>query len=193
MYSQVGQDKFAIDMLNGKNNGVYVEIGAYHSIDISNTYMLEKDYGWTGVSFEIVQERVNEFNLNRLNKCYAVDATVFDYESLFDRLNLPKQIDYLQVDIEPAANSLMALLALPLEKYRFSTITFEHDLYTDPNNMAIKEKQKEVLSGLGYVLYRENVAEPHYGLPFEDWWIDPKVVTYPQVYPQKNVTDNIIR
>jgi hypothetical protein len=181
-YSQVGQDQFALDMLNSKREGVYVEIGAYHSIDISNTYMLEKDYGWSGVSFEIVQDRVNEFNLNRINKCYQVDATSFDYESLFDRLNLPKQIDYLQVDIEPATNSLMALLALPLEKYRFSTITFEHDLYVDPNNMAIKDRQKELLSGFGYELVRENVTEPYYGLPFEDWWIDPRVVSYPHPY-----------
>ena len=178
-YSQVGQDQFALDMLNNKREGVYVEIGAYHSKEISNTYMLEKEYGWTGVSLEIVQDRVNEFNLNRINKCYQVDATSFDYESLFDRLRLPNQIDYLQVDIEPATNSLMALLALPLEKYRFSAITFEHDLYVDPNNMAIKDRQKELLSGLGYQLFRENVTEPHYGLPFEDWWIDPRVVSYP--------------
>jgi hypothetical protein len=178
-YSQVGQDDFVIQTLNHKNNGVYVEIGAYHSIDISNTYMLEKDYGWTGVSFEIVQDRVNEFNLNRVNKCYIGDATVFDYESLFDRLNLPKQIDYLQVDIEPAENSLKALFALPLEKYRFSVITFEHDLYVSPNNMAIKNKQKELLYGLGYELVRED-ASGHPDYPFEDWWIDPTVVSYPQ-------------
>ena len=177
-YSQVGQDQFAIDMLKEKNNGTYVEIGAYHSKEISNTYMLEKEYGWTGVSFEIDPDRVNEFNANRSNKCYRADATTFDYETLFNSLNLPKQIDYLQVDIDPAGNSLMALLALPLEKYRFSAITFEHDLYVDPSNMAIKDKQKEVLFGLGYVLYRENVTEPYYGLPFEDWWIDPKVVSY---------------
>jgi len=176
-------------MLNNKREGFYVEIGAYHSTDGSNTYMLEKEHGWTGISFEIVQDRVNEFNLNRVNKCYIGDATVFDYESLFDRLSLPKQIDYLQIDIDPAEASLMTLLALPLEKYRFSTITFEHDLYMNPDNMAIKDRQKELLSGLGYELVRENVTEPHYGLPFEDWWIDPTVISY----PQKNVTDNIIR
>lgn len=175
-YSQAGQDKFVLDMLNYKNNGVYVEIGAWHSSDISNTYLLEKDYGWTGVSFEIVQERVDEFNLNRINKCYAADATVFDYEALFDELNLPKRIDYLQVDIEPAKNSLYALMALPLKKYRFSTITFEHDLYIDPNNAKVKRKQKEILSGLGYVLYKENVRETYTNGPFEDWWIDPKAV-----------------
>lgn len=179
-YSQVGQDQFALDMLKNKREGFYVEIGAYHSTDGSNTYLLEKDYGWKGVSFEIIQDRANEFNLNRINKCYQADATEFDYESLFDRLSLPKQIDYLQIDIDPAEASLMALLALPLEKYRFSTITFEHDLYMNPDNMAIKDRQKELLSGLGYQLVKENVAEPYYGLPFEDWWIDPKVVSYPQ-------------
>ena len=177
-YSQVGQDQFAIDMLNGKRDGFYLEIGAYHSSNISNTHMLEKEYGWSGVSFEIEPDRVEEFNLNRSNKCYLADATTFDYESLLDRLNAPKQIDYLQVDIEPATSSLQALLALPLEKYRFSTITFEHDLYADPtNNMDVKNKQKEVLSGLGYKLVRENVTEPFHGLPFEDWWIDPRVIS----------------
>lgn len=178
-YSQVGQDQFVIDMLKGKNNGFYVEIGAWHSKDISNTYMLEKDYGWSGVSFEIVPERVDEFNLNRSNECYLADATIFDYEALFDRLNLPKQIDYLQVDIEPAPNSLKALLALPLEKYRFSVITFEHDLYANPKNIKVKNKQKQVLRNLGYKQVRDNVRDG--ALEFEDWWIDPKVVSYPQV------------
>ncbi len=180
-YSQAGQDQFVIDTLNGKNGGVYIEIGAYHSKDISNTYMLEKDYGWTGLSFEIDKDRANEFNSNRINKCYTVDARTFDYEALFDMLKLPKQIDYLQVDIEPAENSLMALLALPLEKYRFSVITFEHDLYASKSNLAIKNKQKEVLSGLGYILVKEDVVcnSPLY--PFEDWWIDPTVVEHTNI------------
>ena len=173
-FSQVGQDQFVLEMLNKKKNGIYVEIGAYHSRDISNTYLLERDYDWTGVSFEIVQDRVNEFNKNRKSKCYAVDATVFDYKKLFDELNLPKQIDYLQVDVEPAANSLMALLALPLKEYRFSVITFEHDLYESPDHIHVKNQQKRTLMKLGYELIKENVD--HEGRIFEDWWIDPSCV-----------------
>lgn len=180
-YSQVGQDEFVIETLKHKKNGVYVEIGAYHSKDISNTYMLEKDYNWTGISFEIDPKRSKEFNTNRTNKCYTADATNFDYETLFYMLDMPKQIDYLQIDIEPASNSLKALLALPLQKYRFSVITFEHDLYDDPNNIDIKNKQIEVLSDLGYKLVRDNVFDtddrfPGKTYPFEDWWIDPLVL-----------------
>jgi hypothetical protein len=171
-YSQAGQDKFVIDTLKGKTNGLYVEIGAYHSKEISNTYMLEKDYDWSGVSFEIMPDRVEEFNLNRSNRCLLADATKFNYEALFDILQYPKQIDYLQIDIEPAKQSLEALYSLPLDKYRFSVITFEHDLYADPSNIDIKNKQKDLLLGLGYQLAVENVKHEPWGNIFEDWWID---------------------
>lgn len=170
--SQAGQDRFVLESLGYKRNGFYVEIGAYHSKNISNTYVLEKDYDWNGVSFDIAPEFVNEFNLNRKNKCYLADATTFDYEELFDKVNAPKQIDYLQVDIEPASNSLLALIALPLEKYRFSVITFEHDLWYDPKNIEVKNKQKEILLNLGYTLERENALCNHEDYPFEDWWLD---------------------
>jgi hypothetical protein len=170
--SQAGQDKFVLDSLKYKDQGFYVEIGAHHSKNISNTYVLEKYYNWDGVSFEIIPEYVEEFNLNRKNKCYLSDATTFDYESLFDKIGAPKQIDYLQIDIEPAENSLKALMSLPLNKYRFSVITFEHDLYYDINNLEIKNKQKEILFGLGYVLEKENVTCNSDNFPFEDWWLD---------------------
>jgi hypothetical protein len=177
-YSQVGQDDFVIETLNHKTSGVYVEIGAYHSSEISNTYLLEKDYGWRGISFDIDRDRVKEFNDNRINKCYETDATVFDYKKLFDNIGLPKQIDYLQIDIDPSPQSLKALLSLPLNDYRFSVITFEHDIYAHESHFEIKNKQIEVLSGLGYKLIKENVHLGDPNFPFEDWWIDPNVVTY---------------
>jgi len=170
--SQAGQDRFVLQSLDYKHNGFYLEIGAYHSKEISNTYILENQYNWSGVSFDIVPEYVDEFNSNRKNKCYLADATKFDYKTFLNEINAPKQIDYLQIDIEPAENSLQALMALPLEDYRFSVITFEHDLYSDPKNLEIKNKQKEILFNLGYTLEKENVVCNHISLPFEDWWLD---------------------
>ena len=64
-HSQAGQDKFVLESLDYKRNGFYVEIGAFHSKNISNTYVLEQDYNWNGISFEIVPEWTDEFNLNR--------------------------------------------------------------------------------------------------------------------------------
>ena len=50
--SQFNQDKHVIDIYNGKKNGFFVEIGAYDGIESSNTYVLEKEYNWTGLCVE---------------------------------------------------------------------------------------------------------------------------------------------
>jgi FkbM family methyltransferase len=50
--SQLRQDLFALSQLNGKRDGYFVEFGATDGITLSNTYLLEKVYGWKGVLVE---------------------------------------------------------------------------------------------------------------------------------------------
>jgi hypothetical protein len=164
-------------MLDEKQDGFYVEIGAFESKKTNNTYLLETEFNWTGVAFEWLEEPAKNYNQYRKNPCIKADATTFDYLGYFVSNNFPKQIDYLQVDIDPPRDTLNSLKKLPLDEYRFSTITFEHDLYA--GNQDVKEEQKELLSSLGYVLAFENVKVYVPGYPdreFEDWWIDPAVV-----------------
>jgi hypothetical protein len=52
--SQAGQDLFVIAMTQGKNGGTFLEIGANHCKDQSNTYLLEKVFNWSGTSIDIV-------------------------------------------------------------------------------------------------------------------------------------------
>ena len=89
-----------------KRNGVYVEIGADQPKVINNTYLLESEFDWSGVSFELDDDKVTFFNEVRKNKCICADATLYDYKSLFEKRNYPKQIDYLQLDIDPAEGTL---------------------------------------------------------------------------------------
>jgi hypothetical protein len=170
------QESFVLSIFNEKKNGCYVELGAFDSQLGSNTYHLEKDYNWSGVSFEILDDRRSEFTSNRVNPCYG-DALDFNYLNYFEENNFPKQIDYLQVDIDagykedgrPFGNhylTLLGLISLPLTQYRFSVITFEHD-----SNMyftGMRDAQREILDSLGYTLV---VREIH-----EDWWVDPNVL-----------------
>lgn len=177
--SEAGQESFVLNMLDEKRDGYYVEVGTFESKRTSNTWLLETKYGWKGVGFEIVLEYVEEYNANRSNPCIMANAALFDYKTFFDNNNVPKRVDYLQLDIEPAFNTLLALLQIPLKDYRFSVITFEHDLYYDQANAIYKEKQKEILTSHGYVLAVENVKVDAPGWPlreFEDWWVDPEVV-----------------
>ncbi len=172
------QEDFLIKVLKGKREGHYVELGAYHSSKGSNTYLLEKEYDWKGVSFEIVDDWRKEFTENRSNPCMG-DALDFNYISYFEENNFPKQIDYLQVDIDagydylgrPVGNpylTLHGLLAVPLNQYRFSVITFEHDANMYWRNTAMRDAQREILDSYGYSLV---VRQMH-----EDWWVDPNVI-----------------
>ena len=67
-WSQSMQDMFVLSMLDGKRNGVYVEIGADQPRVISNTYLLENNFDWSGVSFELDADKVTYFNSIRKNK-----------------------------------------------------------------------------------------------------------------------------
>lgn len=173
---QANQDSFVLNVLNEKRNGWYVEIGSNHPVIHNNTFLLEVEYGWSGVGFEWDHDLVNIYNGVRKNKCIEADATKFDYLKYFQDNNFPKQIDYLQLDIDPAYQTLEALKRLPLTEYRFSVITYEHDLYADSKNEAIKEESKTILSELGYSLAVENVDDGSSDRIFEDWWIDPSVI-----------------
>lgn len=175
------QEEFVLDLLDNKKEGYYVELGAFHSKNGSNTNKLENEFDWKGVSFEIREEFRKEFNDNRSNPCMG-DALDFNYISYFEENDFPKQIDYLQVDIDAgyrddgrpdgsAYTSLHGLLAVPLNSYRFTVITFEHDANMYWRNIRMRDIQREILDSLGYSLVVRTESE--------DWWVDPSVVDFP--------------
>ena len=171
-WTQAMQDMFVLSMHDGKKNGFYVEIGADLPRIINNSYLLETEYGWKGVSFEYDKDKVNFFNTIRNNKCVCTDATTFDYKSYFEENNYPKQIDYLQLDIDPPSGTFAALKQLPLDDYRFSVITYETDLYSA--GADIQDEEIKIFESYGYELVVRNVCNE--GNPFEDWWVDPNII-----------------
>lgn len=171
-YSQATQDLFVLKMLGNKKYGFYVEIGSGPPVDSNNTYILEKEFGWKGVSIEYDRSLVEGYNMQRTNKSILGDATELDYSIIFNEKDVSPQIDYLSVDIDPATNTLKALQRLPHNEYRFSVITFEHDRYRWGDDIMLKSRN--FLSDLGYELVVSNVNV--FGKDFEDWWIDPTIV-----------------
>lgn len=50
--SQLRQDLFALIALSFKPEGYFVEVGACDGVSMSNTHLLEKEFGWTGILAE---------------------------------------------------------------------------------------------------------------------------------------------
>lgn len=63
--SQIGQDVFSLFSLNWKRNGFFVEFGATNGVDLSNTFLLEKDFGWKGILAEPAKIWHKDLLINR--------------------------------------------------------------------------------------------------------------------------------
>lgn len=50
--SQIFQDLFVLNCLDFKRNGYFVEFGAGDGLELSNTWLLEKTFGWQGIVAE---------------------------------------------------------------------------------------------------------------------------------------------
>jgi len=184
-YSQAHQDLFVRKMLDFKKGGYYLEIGAAEPKQSNNTYILENEEDWIGLSFDIDQTLVNEFNKQRKNPCVCADATTFDLEKALKNNNFPNQIDYLSLDIDPAEVTYKALENIPHNEFRFSVITYEHDCYTSGSEHMLMSRK--FLESLGYVRVVSNVMVC--GRDFEDWYVDPNVI--PEAVFKPFISSNI--
>jgi hypothetical protein len=181
-FSQAWQDIFILSMLDGKRNGRYLEIGGHVPISNNNTYLLHKEFGWSGATVEFDPSHFHRWLSQRPHSHLTIaDALTLDYE--FAMLQWfgadVRRIDYLQLDIDPSFNTLRVLKKLPLEKYRFSVITFETDVYA--GDTRARDESRAILGALGYELVARDVCvffEPAGPdpIPFEDWWVDPQEI-----------------
>jgi tetratricopeptide (TPR) repeat protein len=181
-YSQCYQDMFVLSMIKGKKNGAFVEIGGGDPFYGNNTYLLEREFGWKGISIDIDPNLTEAYKKARPTKVITGDATKLNY----DVLTL-KKYDYLQIDCDPAIVSYEVLLKIPFDRCKFAVITFEHDFYTDENS-GVREKSRMYLESLGYELVASNIAPDKYN-SYEDWWVYPEFCDKAAINKMKNTSD----
>ena len=80
-YAQLFQDMFVLWYLDFKRDGYFVEFGATDGIEISNTYLLEKDYGWNGIVAEPAKVWHEKLSNNR--KCHIDTNCVWHSSNQF--------------------------------------------------------------------------------------------------------------
>jgi len=170
--SQSGQDLFAQLVFNGIEKCSYLEIGSSWPDEISNTYVLEIDRDWRGLSVDIDARTVNAFNKKRSNLAFVADGTSLDYEVFCQENAFEPRFDYLSVDIDPSFQSYFALKKIMSDRINFSIITFEHDKYR--SGYWVQKASSILLSKGGYVRVAKDIRAKNFG-KYEDWWVSSTV------------------
>ena len=176
---QALQDKFVVNVLSEKKNGVFLEIGSNHPISINNSYLLETTYNWKGIMIEYVPSYLFLYKIHRPNSIHIInDATTIDYKDLFEKNNIPLSVDYLQVDLEADNGSTIKTLEKLdreiFDTYKFATVTFEHDIY-HTNTYNTRALSRAIFEKRGYIRVFEDVNNKGVN-PYEDWYVHPDLV-----------------
>lgn len=83
-FSEYKQDQMVLKHYNYKKNGYFVDIGAYNGKDLSNTYVLEKDYDWKGLCFEPLKKEFEMLQKERPNSICINKAVFSESDKEFD-------------------------------------------------------------------------------------------------------------
>ena len=154
-YSSFGEDIAVRHFFKNKKKGFYVDIGCYHPLEGSNTYLLYKD-GWHGLNVDINERSIQLFNVSRkrdLNFNYAISS-----ESKKVKVFYRKQINMLNTIVKKKAltsfkkgfkSSYIKAVTL---NYLFKTANMKNNKI-DFLNIDVEGNELKVLKSLNFKSY----------------------------------------
>jgi hypothetical protein len=185
LHSQLGQEAFVIANCSNVVNPFYLEIGAFHPYEYSNTATFRDHFGWDGLSVDPSLESAKVFEDHGLsNKFLNLGVAATSQEGFFVEngafsetvlenvpesrrikligvkelvIDLPR-ITYLSLDIE--GGELEILLNFPWETVKPLVITVEHNHHLDVKNAMLR-----LLESQGYRRALDSVSN------FESWFV----------------------
>jgi len=169
-YARHFQDMFVLAALDGKRNGLFVELGSGDPYEFNNTALLEEQFGWKGLSVDNSKRMCYNFSAKRKSSITLADAAQINYAQFFRQNCLDTRVDFLRFNAEHA--SIMALENMPFDKYEFNVIQFQHNACWWGEEF--RTKSREILSKIGYILVANDIAVDKKS-NYEDWWLHPNV------------------
>lgn len=88
-FSQLGQDIWVLEQTNYKKKGFFVEFGATDGVLLSNTYLLEKEFGWRGICAEPNPKFLKQLKKNR--NCHISNACIAGVSG--------KEVEFILADV----------------------------------------------------------------------------------------------
>jgi hypothetical protein len=189
-YSQRNQDLFVIDVLNGKQNGTYLDFGCNEPLTINNTYLLESQFNFKGLSFDNDQSLINLWKDSGRNHKNAIcaDLLTYDLKSVLNSFYTENVIDYFSFDLEPPLVTLEVLKNFPFDKFKFRVVTYEHDFYRKYDTL---NPSRKIFLENGYRKISKSYMDSYCLTLYlsEDWWIHPDLVSINEELLDNNITE----
>jgi FkbM family methyltransferase len=159
--AQIFQDLFVQYALRDRRDGFFVEFGATNGVALSNTFLLEKQYGWNGVLAE--PAKIWHADLRKNRNC------ILDFRSVWDKDD--EQLEFNQADIAElstinsfADSDFHAAARRKGEIYSVTTVSLnsllrQHDAPTNIDYMSVDTEGSElkILSAFDFSRYRVRV------------------------------------
>jgi FkbM family methyltransferase len=159
--SQLGQDIFALFELGFKTGGYFVEFGATDGISLSNTYVLEKEFGWRGIIAEPAMRWHKDLKSNR--NCHVELKCVWRDSGSVLTFHETDQGEYSTID-SYSSSDIHNQGRTHGRKYSVSTISLEDllDKYNAPKTIEYlsidtEGSEYEILSGVDFNRYNFRV------------------------------------
>jgi FkbM family methyltransferase len=159
--SQLWQDLFVLCELNFKEGGFFVEFGATDGVNLSNSHLLEKEFGWSGIVAEPARRWVKDLKANR--KCNIETNCVWRESNAALIFNETDLGEYSTVDEFSSADTLNKL-RVDGRSYSVSTISLNDMLekYNAPRRMDYlsidtEGSEYDILNSLDFDKYQFSV------------------------------------
>lgn len=169
------QDQWVRATYKDKVDGTFLDIGAGHPFEMSNTAMLETELQWRGILCDISTAPL----LLKHRKCpYVVndDARLVDWEQTAQACLGTTTVDFLSLDLEPASVTLAVLTHIPLDRMRFGLAAIEHDHYRFGDSCRVAMRAIMMHYGYAAVAYDVGITVRGQSCIVEDWWAHPNLV-----------------
>jgi FkbM family methyltransferase len=166
--SQLGQDKYVIqNIYKNKKNGFFVDVGASHGLKLSNTYLLEKDFGWDGICVEPNPNFYSKLIKNRSAKCtphaaYSSSGETLEFTIAGVLSGIQSHVDYHKSVVKnPTIQVTTKTLTDILDE-------FGAPLFIEYLSLDTEGSELEVLKGINFDKYAFGF------MTIEHNWVEPR-------------------
>ena len=159
-YGATGEDVLLRKIFKNKN-GFYVDVGALHPINGSNTYHLYKK-GWRGINFDLMEDNIKLFRIFRprdISLSVAISSTsgfinsyIFDSGSGLNTLEKNWAKSWSKI-----INKNFQTIKIKKEKLTKLLNEYKCPKNFDFLNIDVESHELEVLKGLDFKIYKPKI------------------------------------